>query len=364
MRCARYSAIVFLSTLCAQDAAAARQIIIRSTEQCPECRITAELATSIGGVDGPGVVAGEQYVATRSANPERFYFAYYPANYEIQVYDERGRFVRSVGNRGRGPGEFASISRMAVANERLYVADSRLGRLTVLTLDGDLLHTQMLEGQVQSLVVLHDAVIYNAVIRTPERIGHPIHVSRVPDGSTRSFGYGGRPFRVDEPFAGSQRLALTDGNTLLSASRNAYEFAQFTLDGDLIQRYVREASWFRPGAVFTMPDPNSPPGPVLIDVAVDEEGLLWTLVAVAGEEWRQGLRQHGLPEGTGYDIEDFNMYFDTVVEVIDLERRQVVKRSRFDSYFPGFLGDGHVTSYSEDADGVPRINIIRLRLSY
>jgi hypothetical protein len=51
---------------------------------------------------------------------------------EIRLYDSAGRFIRSFGRAGEGPGEFRGMSAAwAVAGESLYVADRRLNRIEV-----------------------------------------------------------------------------------------------------------------------------------------------------------------------------------------------------------------------------------------
>ncbi len=54
---------------------------------------------------------------------------------EIRVYDRLGKYVRTIGRIGAGPGEYRSPS-IAVAHDRLVVHDPQLSRTTLYTLDG------------------------------------------------------------------------------------------------------------------------------------------------------------------------------------------------------------------------------------
>lgn len=62
-----------------------------------------------------------------------------PGTNQVHSYGINGSYLRSLGGRGEGPGEFQSITSLTVDGEnRLYVYDSMLSRLTVFTIDGDI----------------------------------------------------------------------------------------------------------------------------------------------------------------------------------------------------------------------------------
>lgn len=59
---------------------------------------------------------------------------------ELRVFDESGRYVRTIGGRGEGPGEFANLSGIVgLAEDTVWVWDSRIQRLTAFLLTGELL---------------------------------------------------------------------------------------------------------------------------------------------------------------------------------------------------------------------------------
>lgn len=61
---------------------------------------------------------------------------------EVRWYDARGRHLRTVGRKGRGPGEFTSISWIRVVGDSLAVGDRATSRVTVLAAaDGRLVRT-------------------------------------------------------------------------------------------------------------------------------------------------------------------------------------------------------------------------------
>ncbi|MCX6560684.1 MAG: 6-bladed beta-propeller [Candidatus Aminicenantes bacterium] len=59
------------------------------------------------------------------------------SNGRIQKFSPAGMFLASLGRKGQGPGEFGSVSSLAVdADDHLFAFDDRQRRLTVLTTDG------------------------------------------------------------------------------------------------------------------------------------------------------------------------------------------------------------------------------------
>jgi hypothetical protein len=59
-------------------------------------------------------------------------------NHRVQVFDPDGRFSRSFGREGQGPGEFMQPLATALLGERLFVADNSNQRVSVWTLTGEL----------------------------------------------------------------------------------------------------------------------------------------------------------------------------------------------------------------------------------
>lgn len=53
----------------------------------------------------------------------------------IYVFDSDGKYLKSVGRPGRGPGEFVRVTNIEVQSEKLYVYDEMLFRLTIFSLN-------------------------------------------------------------------------------------------------------------------------------------------------------------------------------------------------------------------------------------
>jgi len=107
-----------------------------------------------------------------------------------------------------------------------------------------------------------------------------------------------------------------------------------------------------------------PPPAALQEIQFDENGLLWVLILVLDERWRSVWWATAPPS---YRIEarpsdEGNVLWDTILEVIDVERGELVARRRIDAYLR-FAGPARVVSYEELDDGTPRITLWRAELA-
>lgn len=70
----------------------------------------------------------------------------------IQVFDAQGKFIRSLGKQGEGPGEMKMPARLAVARDgRIAVFDMALQRISLFDPQGELIRDQLTQGPVQDL---------------------------------------------------------------------------------------------------------------------------------------------------------------------------------------------------------------------
>jgi hypothetical protein len=72
----------------------------------------------------------------------------------ILIFDSNGRYIRSFGRRGQGPGEFLNVSRVQFdENERPYVVDTLQRRITYFDKDGRILKDRKIVGNFLDLSV-------------------------------------------------------------------------------------------------------------------------------------------------------------------------------------------------------------------
>ncbi len=148
---------------------------------------------------------------------ERFFYSV-PSDFlcEIGIFDKEGRFVRSIGSRGEGPGEYGFIVDVEPGpGDSLYVFDRQNQRVTVLTPEFDVGRTFQLRGKgsQRGVAFLPDGTILaNLVVADTGGILPPLdHLDR--EGTVLGW-IGGRPGLADYG-----RVVSGDGSEIGSNSR-------------------------------------------------------------------------------------------------------------------------------------------------
>jgi DNA-binding beta-propeller fold protein YncE len=110
----------------------------------------------------------------------------------ISVFDRSGRFLRTIGKTGTGPGEFRTPHALEFDSQgRLIVADRHNHRVQVLTKDGKPIAEYPEFGRTSGLAIDRNDVIYTADSESTERV-HPgwqrgIRIGSVKDGKVTIF---------------------------------------------------------------------------------------------------------------------------------------------------------------------------------
>ena len=90
---------------------------------------TMERAASVGGADAPPEATLYDVISV-AEDPAGNIYALNQGDKRILVFDSTGAFQRSIGRRGKGPGEFlAPLAMVAAGSDGLYVLDPVNGRL-------------------------------------------------------------------------------------------------------------------------------------------------------------------------------------------------------------------------------------------
>src|SRR5688500_7607390 len=85
---------------------------------------------SIGQVDGPDETAFG-YVAALVVDRRGNFFVHDGNDNQIRRYDPNGKFLRAIGRKGKGPGEYTAVSAMAITDDSvLVVHDYSTARVT------------------------------------------------------------------------------------------------------------------------------------------------------------------------------------------------------------------------------------------
>jgi hypothetical protein len=344
---------------------ARQQEVLLSRASCERCGITVTPVVTLGDSDGPGAI-GSISTIDRLADG-RYVLSYDEADDELVVFSPEGRFLRRVGRRGNGPGEFQFIRWVRAVGDELHVFDARLRRHTILSSDFRVIRTAPFHGMaLGDVAVLNDSVIVmNTVVWSSDRVGYLLHAFDGNGAIIASIAEDPAGYRHDVSDELYWRnLVRASSGSVWSAARTKYRVEEWRIDGTLARTLIRQARWFPDHAGEDVaPDPAKPPLPRLLDFYEDAQGRLWTLVRVADERWAYALSQTpspAHPEVGRFTIDDLDRAFDTIVEVIDVRNGTLLVSTRLDRAFFNFMSDGQVVSSSNDPDGNPRLHVWRL----
>ena len=336
---------------------------------CTSCRIEFEHVARIGSLDGPDAIGQPQGVVRDSRG--RLYLMQSPGSYEIVVFDSTGDFLRTIGNQGEGPGEFKRVTAMWVApGDTLHVMDPGNRRHTVLAPDYSLVRSQQLEARwFFNRVVFFEGgeIAVNANLPTSLGAGFPLHLIDRRGRVRLSFGSEDQlyiyPGQEDEFSQMSRSLSLAAQEGMFwSAPFNRYVLELWDTTGRLHRRYTRNVDWFEPWDHQPGITEDGPGNPQLQDIHEDRLGRLWVMVRVGDRRWRRSVEPY-ISEGRKFFRPTrFEGVWDTVVEVIQPESGRLIASGRSEAPLFQFLDDSHAWGMHITEEGVPQIDVWRVRL--
>ena len=320
---------------------------------CPGCVISLDTVVSIGGLDGPGlhVITDLSHIAVDRRG--RILVAD-PRQSEISVFDESGEFLRTVGRRGSGPGEYTSVSTMAVGAQYIHVFEYDEGR-TLLDHDFQVVRTDRFPGQILSAAVIgDDKAVFTANVPSPESVGHKLHIL-YPSGEMTSHGYDGGVFSSELTTWTSQRSTVTGrGDNVWAVNYDINRIVRWELlpeprVGRVFERKVTE---FADGLSGGYPRSSN------LSTMVDDRGL-WIIWHTPDPEWTERVP----PEGVQTPAPPREVV-DGWLDLVDPSTGQAIARHHQDGSYLGFAeGSSYVVAYHENDAGVPFLHILEPRLS-
>ena len=272
----------------------------------------------------------------------------------VWVFGADGSFLTRIGRRGSGPGEFQDIGSLVITEDGVFSALDR-GRGTIATFDwtGELLREVRTEGWLpmglETLPFESSLVLHAAHIPTPEQIGYPIHVVDLQSGAIRE-SFGSRT--GDHPLGASldaRKIARGPGRSVWMADSDTYTIELWE-SNSVVRSLRRVAEWFpQPLPKWEGHGWEARPVPSFVDMASDDS-LVWVFLYLPDDRWAEAGATR-----------DFDLYYDTVIEVIDWRRGRVLASQRFDECFDNWLEPGLVGRLAVTPTGSVRYQTYRVQ---
>ncbi len=333
-------------------------IRIRSAIVCTTCRIeVASPSITLVGTPAHDVAPTPTVLAIDHAGR---LIAPRGANGIPMVFSRTGHLLAEIGRTGDGPGEyrFPTLATFGPSDSAAIV-DVRAARITVLTPDLRFARSFHLDSSTLSALewLPNGGFVLAAAIRTPQRVGHAMHLLDPSGSIIASLGEGDAVVGPRTP----------DRNRLLQAVGTGFYAvdALTTIRVEYWENMTLRRRWQVDSPFF--PD-QPPPGDKrpfasrLTSFHVDDHGILFLLTSVPRPNWRDGVKSRQENGQEVFDIVDREKLISTVVEAIDLTSGQVLARLRTDRVLQGFLKGGYAYRHQTSDAGQSRYLISRVRL--
>ena len=243
---------------------------------------------------------------------------------QVHIFDSSGAFVRTVGSKGSGPGEFENASAVDVSETgEIWVMEMRKGQLTILDADGNYLRTERVNttgwdyrpypggfdevGRYNAMSLYFDDEdeYHRTELARFDQSFTPIDTIAIPESPVEIEEFlhndsEGGSFGMDVPFQGSFEWVFSVNGNLWTLYTGTYELVEITAGGTPLRRVTKEFEplpvtradreavqrrfdWFR-GQGGTIDETRIPRNkPVVENFFSDDEGNLWVMHSEPGD---------------------------------------------------------------------------------
>jgi hypothetical protein len=308
------------------SAQSSTRAVVQSSDltPCAGCTLRAVPVGVIGAVEREGAyLASRPSAVARTTRGDFIVMAGGPP----QLFDSTGKYLRTIGRRGDGPGEFSHALHVGIGRgDTVFFND----RQTVSVFAPDFSFVRQLHPahNLTGMIALPSGgFAWYATVR--DEIGAPlVHVAGRDGNLLRSFGP-----RVDSVVRGRARLrspaAIVHGagGTFWTVPWTPYELTQWSPDGRALATLRRNVPFHGHGPLELSEPPAErpfPPQPQVTAAHQDQRGLMWTAVLVGVRDYWRGPKT----------AENLNQAFESIVEVIDPNSGELIATTKV----PGAVG--------------------------
>lgn len=296
---------------------------------CLDCQLRLTEEVRLGDPDGEGIVESAFPQVVWS---EMGYLLFHRGAASVKLFGHDGRFVRSIGRSGEGPGEFPqSVHSVQVIGDRILVNDYRRRGFVVFNKAGDHLGEIVYRFKTGDFVSAgSNRVFIFSMDQSSDLVGYPLHLVDVSpdDGRKPSVHFGAR-----NPNSWSARIpwgefilgSVVSGPTLWWAHAGSPRVQEWSADGEHLRTIEGDLPWF---ATITelVPDPAEPPAPKMSAFAVSRDDHALMLTSQPDEGWANVPRVEG-----GFYEKDIDEYSDSRLDAFDIGSRRHLGSYTWDS---------------------------------
>jgi hypothetical protein len=290
------------------------------------------------------------------------------------VFDRNGRFVATVGRKGRGPGEFNSpTSVMAVPGDSVVIFD--FGVPTSL-IGPDLKFVRAIRTPPVAVFAAVPAewprtVWIHGESPIPQLAGWPLHVLQLDSASaeiSKSVGLNDGELLAGKAYRLLHKLAKSRTGDVWAVEMLDYRISRWTSHGALIEVLQRRPDWFSaPSNAQLGSGHDKPAEPVIQGIGEDAAGRLWISTTVATRDWIELWKSFPRPQGTVEVRPDwgppYHKLYETKIEVIDPIAKRLVASTTIPYAAVGTLPNNDIVTYAvDDSTGAPILRILSVRL--
>lgn len=275
---------------CAAGLAAQETIDLSEFDSCSSCSLSVALEARLGDGDGPGLIWGQLPAPVYEPATDR-YAVFSRGGEYVSLFDGEGRFDRSIGRAGQGPGELRNIVRVNTLPDGLLVLNYGNQRWSRFSWDGSLTSEMRFSTEPGEVAWVHpDSVLIGVMGKSRSSAGYPLHVVPLSDGTAaRHFGSTGRPYSA----TGWEPLMAVDprDDSIWLAWPLDFRFERWSREGELLSVVEGRPDWSPRPTPASLSDPE--PDVYMRHFAIDGRGWLVVLSHTADEMWESAVTSQG-----------------------------------------------------------------------
>ncbi len=294
--------------------------------------------------DGPGGAVHSRFTIAMDSS-RRYWVSSHMARGAIDVFSNAGLFLHRIEPETDGADQFGYVRNVVWGQGGMNVHDEGANVVRVMDESLRVLSETPLPENTYDVGVLRGLYAVSSEIRSPSRVGFPLHLIEPSGSVTRSLGKGEKAY-----VAGTNlnRAISVRADTLWTTAVDDYVIEAYAREGTVTFRARRPVDWLSPSPAPKRRGEAHPRAGIL-DLRARKDGFLMVLLERPDPQWERGVEWSA--DRSRYAIVDWHRYVDTVVELIDTRGGEVIASSRFDQRIARIVNDDFVASF-EDGVGI------------